>query len=138
MVQLPYFVIKPGSSIFLSRALVWVLLGFFVAQCNPDEGQIPEPVNPLLLDSTPVSYATDVIEVLNNGNCLGCHSNNVRQGDLSLEGYENFKAAASTETLLKAIKHQEGAVPMPLDRPRLNGERIIIIEKWILQGSKEN
>lgn len=120
-----------------------MVLGVFLAlisllQCNPDEGPLPEPVNPFLLDSTPVSYSQEVLKVLNSGNCLGCHSDEVKQGNISLEGHENFKTIAESETLLKAIKHEPGAVPMPLDRDKLSIEKIAVIERWAFQGFKNN
>lgn len=130
------------SAIKTLHQVLWVVsvaVGLLaLSHCNPDDTPPPEPVDSLLLDSTPVSYGEDVLKVLNSGNCLGCHSDDTKQGNLSLEGYENFKKAADDETLLRAIKHQSGAVPMPLDRDKLSAEKIAVIERWIIQGAKEN
>jgi len=122
---------------------VLILLGFSLlilqsSGCKKDDEPEPEVIDSVRLDSSEVLLSIDVIKVLNNGNCLGCHSENVQQGGVNLEGYENLKKWAEAGKLVASIKHEPGAVPMPLDRDKLSEERIWIIERWVLQGLKDN
>lgn len=122
---------------------IFILLGlsllvFQSGSCKKDEGPEPELIDSIRLDSSEVLLSIDVMKVLNNGNCLGCHSEDVKQGGVSLEGHNNLKKWAEVGKLVASIKHESGAVPMPLDRDKLSEERIWVIERWVLQGFKDN
>lgn len=114
------------------------LLSWQTSSCKKEEIPEPEPVDSVRLDSSEVSYAMDVVKVLNNGNCTGCHSETAARGGVVLIGHEELKKWAENGRLLKSVRHEPGAVPMPLDRDKLTEERIWILERWVLQGLKDN
>jgi len=122
----------------ISFLLSLLLVLSYTASCNPDDEVEDPPIDSIRLDSSEVSFTADVQKVLQNGNCLGCHSNQVKRGDVSVEGHKNLAKAVEEHNLLKAIRHESGAVPMPLDRPKLTEARIWVIERWVLQGLKDN
>lgn len=116
-------------------------MALLVAQtssCKKEEEPEPEPIDSIRVDSSEVAFSVDVKKVLNNGNCLGCHSTEVAQGGVALEIHSDLKKWADSGKLLRSVRHESGAVPMPLDRGKLTEERIWILERWVLQGFKDN
>ena len=86
-------------------------------------------------DTTNVSYMQDIVPVLSNNGCLGCH------GDLatiSLNTYTDLKVYADNGRLLGSIKHEEGYRSMPDNMPKIDACAIHKIEAWITQGSLNN
>jgi len=124
------------SKILLFCFLVFIILGAY--NCGKEEITDEPKIDSIRLDTSRVSYSQDVLKVLNNGNCTGCHSNLVKNGGISVEGHANLQALALSGKLLGSIAQQKGYIPMPLDAPKLFEERIWKIERWINQGCKDN
>lgn len=88
-------------------------------------------------DTANVTYSADISPAIQN-NCLVCHSNAARLGNITLEGYDNLKAQVNNGRLLGAIKHQPGFAPMPDGLPQLDACLIARIEQWITDGAPNN
>lgn len=125
------------SRIMLFCFLVFIILGAY--NCGKEEITDEPKIDSIRLDTSRVSYSQDVLKVLNNGNCTGCHSDLVKNGGISVEGHSNLKTIAlDGKKLLGSITHKKGYKPMPLDAAKLSEERIWVIERWINQGCKDN
>ncbi|MCB0572017.1 MAG: hypothetical protein KDC66_19765 [Phaeodactylibacter sp.] len=88
-------------------------------------------------DTSNVTYSGTVAPIIQN-NCLLCHSNASRLGDITLEGYTNIKVYADNGRLLGAVKHQSGYAPMPDGAPQLDDCLISRIEQWVVDGAPNN
>lgn len=99
---------------------------------------VEEEIYPIMnCDTANVSYATDVLPILQNI-CGECHLNGHMEGGVSLDPYENLKVWAEAGRLVGAIKHQAGFFPMPKDKPMLSDCNILLIETWVNQGALNN
>ena len=84
-----------------------------------------------------VEFSTKVAPIIQS-NCFSCHNNNVSEGNIVLEGYDNVKKIASKGKLLGVISHAPGFVPMPKDGNKLDDCSIEIIKTWIDNGMPNN
>lgn len=118
----------------------WKLLAIIagvmlVGNCYYDNEEDLYPDNACNTDN--VSYTQDVLPILQN-NCYSCHNQQVRNGNVTLEGYDNVKIRANSGALVGVIKHQSGFSAMPQGQPQLDGCLIDKIEQWVLDGAKNN
>jgi mono/diheme cytochrome c family protein len=84
-----------------------------------------------------VSYKKDVDNIL-QANCSSCHNNSFNLGGVSLEGYNNAKAAAGSGKLFNVINHTPGFSKMPKGGNKLDKCSIELIKKWIDNGALNN
>jgi hypothetical protein len=69
-------------------------------------------------------------------NCISCHSNSVRQGDVVLETYSQVKQHAATGELMGVVRRQSGYQPMPPETA-LRDCDIEQLQQWIDNGMPE-
>lgn len=82
-----------------------------------------------------MSYTNDIIPILTNNGCLGCHGD---LATLDLTGYQDLKIYADNGALLGSIRHENGYRPMPDNMPKIDQCDIDKIAAWIEQGTLEN
>lgn len=109
----------------------------FFSSCYYDTVQELYPASGATCDTSNVSYITDVKPVL-DANCLGCHSNSLPSGSISLEGYSNVQGVANSGLLYKVINHAPGIPAMPQGQPQLPSCQILKIKAWIDAGAAQN
>lgn len=125
----------------MNKIKSFIPLGLFVVLfqgCYYDKSDLMYPAAGC--DTTAVTYSQTVKPLVNNY-CLACHgSSNYSSmgGNLNLDGYSNLSSAAKNGVLLKSIRHEAGASPMPKNSPQLSECHIAKLEKWILAGSLNN
>ena len=97
-----------------------------------------------------VSYFRDVLPILRQKNCTGCHQPAKKGGEYVmtefaslLKGGETGEAAIvpgkpAESYLISQITPTDGKADMPKDGPPLSAEQIAIITKWIEQGAKDD
>lgn len=115
-----------------------VVLVLLFQGCYYDKSDLVYPS--AACDTTGVTYSQTIKPLVGNY-CLACHgSNNYSSlgGNLNLDGYNNLSSAVKSGVLLKSIKHEAGASPMPKNSPQLSECHIAQIEKWISSGSQNN
>jgi len=88
-------------------------------------------------DTSHISYSGKVQPILKT-NCFGCHGNGSREGNISLEIYDDVKAMAIGGKLLGSISHTAGFEPMPIGADKLDDCSIKAIKKWIEEGCQNN
>ena len=89
-------------------------------------------------NTTNMSFATDIVPLL-QANCYACHSNaNQSVSGISLEGHSNVKIQVDNGRLLGAITHASGFSPMPQGGPKLSDCNISKIRSWINNGAPNN
>jgi hypothetical protein len=88
-------------------------------------------------DSTAVSFANDVLPVINN-KCKGCHSGIAPGGGISFTDYTGTATQAGNGKLLGSITHAAGFQPMPKNSAMLSACEIGVIRNWIGEGIQNN
>lgn len=88
-------------------------------------------------DTLNTSYSARVNPII-EANCFPCHTQDVGNGGVVLEGYESLINYTGDGTLLCVINQEAGCEPMPKNRPKLSDCDIQAITKWIANGSQNN
>ena len=115
-------------------------LFLFSTGCYYDNSEDLYPQPPC--DTTNVTYSNTIAPIISS-NCYACHSNSTSAtsgSGISWEGYANLDGYLDlfSGTLLGAIRHENGFLPMPKDQPKLSDCDIRKIEIWISQGHPDN
>jgi hypothetical protein len=108
----------------ISNIRTWILEGGL----NEDCGDIP-------CETENITYS-DIIQSIIQNNCQGCHSGTDPAAGLSLLTYSDVQGIALSGKLESVIKNLYG-LQMPVDF-KLNDCQIIQIDKWIMNGSKND
>ncbi len=86
-----------------------------------------------------ISYAQDVITILENHSCIGCHNTTNPGGSINLDNYNDVKIYVDNGRLLGSIKHSDGFKAMPQgSTSTINQCSIDQIEAWIYDGAQNN
>jgi mono/diheme cytochrome c family protein len=108
--------------------------------------QAADPATP----AAKVSFFKDVLPILRQKNCTGCHQPAKQGGEYVmtdfaalLKGGESGEAAVvpghpEKSYLIGQITPAEGKAEMPKDAPPLSETQIATIRKWIEQGAKDD
>lgn len=88
-------------------------------------------------DTVDVTYALDVTPIIVN-NCYECHSGEFPSSGIPLDEYADVKKKVDDGTLVGSIRHQQGYIPMPEERPALPECEILTIEQWVAEGAPNN
>ncbi|HPE54873.1 MAG TPA: hypothetical protein P5514_10590 [Bacteroidales bacterium] len=93
-------------------------------------------------DSVDVSFSETVFPIIQNS-CYGCHSGSNPNGGILLSNYQQIKSAASISagspgSLLGAITHNPGNIPMPQNGMPLSDCKVAQIRNWINEGMQDN
>lgn len=83
---------------------------------------------------TGISYADDVVPILQGNGCIGCHSG----GSVILSNYDGVMATVTSGQLMGAITHDPNYQAMPQGGSKLDSCTIQTIETWIAEGSLNN
>jgi hypothetical protein len=90
-----------------------------------------------LCDLDSVHFTEHVLPIISS-KCMPCHDNTQASGGLTLVTYDDISFLALDGILLKSIKHEAGATPMPQGDEQLHECYISAIEKWTAQGALNN
>lgn len=112
-------------------ALLLCIVGLLSA-CYYDNEEELYPQGNSTLD---LRYA-DIQPIL-QANCASCHMNGMKQGNVSLEAYNDVKEWVDNGKLLCSIKHEAGCFPMPQGGAKLPRWDIDKIAAWINDGAPE-
>jgi len=119
---------------------VFMFSTIFLFGCYKDKEEVLYPTDSSCDVSTSISYSSQIVPIVSTY-CYSCHGASVYNstgGNVNLEGYDNFVSATQNGLLLKSIKREEGASPMPKNSPKLSDCNIKLIENWINQGAANN
>ncbi len=94
---------------------------------------------PCIVSAEPVSFSRDVLPILSD-NCLSCHGQDEghRKADLRLDTREGAQEAIKSGDLIARIvtSDPEEIMPPPKShKPKLNGEQIGTLKRWINEGA---
>lgn len=121
----------------LKRSILLLSISVFVLvlgqSCNKDK------LEPAVTSSDcedAITYDAQVATIINN-NCStsGCHDSS-NSGGYTLMTFE--QVSNNADIILRAMKHEDGVVPMPLGQDQLDEGKINDVSCWILQGKNEN
>jgi len=119
----------------LALLICLLVISFMQYGCRYDK-QLLAPV--VLCDTSNVKFKTTVQPILIT-NCLivgGCHGDASPPNGVFLNTYAGV--TAQLPKLLGVIKHLPGFDPMPKGKDPLNSCDISKIERWILNGAKND
>ena len=100
--------------------------------------------------NAPVSYFRQVLPILRQKNCTGCHQPAKKGGEYVMTEFTALLAGGETgeaaiipgkpaeSNLIKQITPVNGKADMPKDGPPLTADQIALITKWIEQGAKDD
>ena len=88
------------------------------------------PPDTTLCDSSNVTYPGTIFPIF-QANCITCHSQPIPAAGIDLNNFENVAFIAQSGSLMGAIKHLQGYIPMPQNGPPLTDCEIGLIQKWI-------
>lgn len=106
-------------------------------ELNPNFGQLGNCDT-----SGTISYSAQVAPIMttfcgtSGGSASGCHGNSSTSG-IPLVTWQQVSDAAS-DNLMDAIRHENGASPMPKGGGKLDNCRIATVQKWIDEGKLNN
>jgi mono/diheme cytochrome c family protein len=101
------------------------------------QGALNNYCDELECDTVNVTFSATVWPVIQN-RCFGCHSGATPSGGVSLEDHADMVAAANSDRLMGAIRHEPGYSPMPQNGAKLSDCNITQIQKWINNGMPNN
>jgi hypothetical protein len=82
-----------------------------------------------------MSYATDIIPILQNNSCISCHGD---LASLDLNGYADLKVYIDNGRLMGSINHLSGFRAMPDNSPKIDQCSIDKLQAWIDAGAPNN
>src|SRR5687768_9983656 len=100
--------------------------------------------------NAPVSYFRQVLPILRQKNCTGCHQPAKKGGEYVMTEFTALLAGGETgeaaivpskpaeSNLIKQITPVNGKADMPKDGPPLTADQIALISRWIEQGAKDD
>ncbi len=83
------------------------------------------------------TFSGGVLSILNR-DCYQCHTDALRLGNVTLEGYDNVIPYIEDGSFLGSIEQISGFSPMPKDRSALSDCKIQLIREWIDAGALDN
>ena len=111
---------------------VFISLSFVLSKCYYDSKEYLYPELSTSCDTSDFRLSTAVKPILVD-NCYTCHSNATSNlgKNIRLENYADLKKSADDGSLIGAIKHLPGYVPMPYNGGSLSSCNIRVVQKWI-------
>lgn len=112
--------------------------------CKKDKSNevIEDVITPGVLtycDTVTVSFSSQIQPIfIQSCATSGCHNDAVSASGYTLETHSQISDANTIDRVLKTIKHESGASPMPKFQQKLNDSLIQQIECWISQGKLNN
>lgn len=98
---------------------------------------VEEELYPEECDTIAITYSLSVTPIIEY-NCYECHSGEFPSSGIPLDEYTDVKKKVDDGTLVGSIRHQQGYIPMPEERPALPECEIQTIEKWVAEGAPNN
>lgn len=133
-----------NNSVYVVFALISVFL-FSMSSCYYDNLEELDPNFGLVGNCDTagiISFSQKVVPIITTfcgstgGSASSCHGNGSASG-IPLITYSDVSNSAS-DNLMDAIKHINGASPMPKGGGKLDNCRIATIQKWIDEGKLNN
>lgn len=128
---------KLKSYYLLLISSVAILL--LVTSCYYDSEEYLYPQISNACDTSNYTYTGAVKPILQNS-CYSCHSNSTSGSGngIKLENYTDVKFRADDGSLVGSISYSQGYSAMPLNAPKLENCKIVIVQKWIDSGAPNN
>ncbi len=119
---------------YLYIVLSFIAISSLAVSCKKDKAP---GVGPVDVCADTVSF-TQVVQPLIEQNCAtsGCHDANTAQSGFNFSGH--FNISVFSDSMIGAIRHDPGFVPMPFAQPKFADSLIQQIECWIAQGKLDN
>ena len=105
--------------------------------CYYDSVEELYPVSYGSCDTSITTYSGFVSPFINN-NCIGCHSDAVNSGGVSLEGHTKAQLKALDGPLLGSLGHQAGYAAMPPSGIKIDNCTYTKISAWVNAGAPNN
>jgi mono/diheme cytochrome c family protein len=87
--------------------------------------------------STTVSYTQKIVPIFQNS-CYGCHSSPASGGGILMGSHNLDKIMAINGSLYGSVAHGNGYSPMPKGASKLTACQLLLIKRWIDNGSLNN
>lgn len=88
-------------------------------------------------DTTSFAYSSRIRPLLDTW-CVGCHNPASAGGGYDLSSYSGVVSTITAGSLIGAINHSSGFIPMPQNGPKLSDCDVTAVQKWIASGYPQN
>ncbi len=124
---------------FITLILSLVALSYLSGCYYDNEEDLYGPPPPVpVCDTLQVSFANDIMPILNSAGCVGCHNSAGASGNVNLADYDNAMIPAKNGDLLSSIERDGNASFMPQGGQKLPENQIQLFRCWIDQGVLDN
>jgi len=113
--------------------LIFTLAIYFLQGCYYDIEQELYPSGGC--NTANMSYATDIVPILENNGCIACHGD---LASLDINGYADLKIYVDNGRLMGSINQLSGFRAMPDNQPKINQCEIDKLQAWIDAGAPNN
>jgi len=128
---------RPKINSTISKVISLTLFTLFLSSCYYDNEEYLYPDNGSNCDTTGVQYSTDIAPLMAS-TCNACHSAVSPSGNIVTSDYNGIKTAIAGGLFWKAVNHEQGATPMPLNGNKLATCELARIKAWIDAGAPQN
>ena len=117
---------------FIVFLLFFLCLSLFI-QCTKDKSAPIVPTASNICDSiNPVSYSDDIVPILTDNGCFGCHSN-------SSPVFNDYSSVyTNRDNILLSIQHDPSLSSMPQGMSKIEDSLINKVHCWIESGAPNN
>jgi hypothetical protein len=120
---------------FFGFCALSLFMSFVFLSCSKTRADRPIITDSSLCDSVIVSYANDIVPILQN-NCIGCHNSTFASGGNNWESYS--EVSSKVDQIICAVNHNSDCFSMPRFADKLEDSLIQKFECWAVQGSLNN
>ncbi len=85
-----------------------------------------------------IRYSDNVVRILADYGCAGCHNDMFASGGVNLEGHANVKTVVDNGRLMGSIRHEQGFFQMPRNQVKMRDCDIDKLQAWIDEGALNN
>ncbi len=121
----------------MKRTIFGILMGIILIQsCKYNSEE--ELYGMIICETENVRYTADILPILQNNGCIGCHNASNPLGGVVIDTYDALKIWIENQRLLGSIRHDAGFSAMPQGAPRISQCSIDKITAWIQAGYPNN
>lgn len=122
---------------FLLAVMCTGVFTLYLTGCSKESEDKLTAANPVVCDTTNVSYSKQILNILQD-NCYTCHHSPNLSSGIELGDYNSLRIRVDNGDLVHAVTHTGNVTPMPYGLPMLPACEVNTIVAWVNQGAQNN
>lgn len=123
---------------YTSRTIFVCLSILSLSSCYYDIQEELHPESATQNCDTSISHYSTQIKAIMQNSCNSCHSTGSASAGIVTDNYQELKRIADNGTLVGSVNHKSGYIAMPRNMPKLSNCSLLLIDKWIREGTQNN